>query len=146
MRESLDMARKKKMDHSTDPQDWWQRAMEDLETARWRSQNTYSPEAVTESAYAACEKMLKAVVIKNTGHLPNKMQTHSLNALADEVACYVPSVRDLCCRLSDMEPHFEPSRYECTQAYAISEPVRDDALSVMEKLHRLLEVHFRLED
>jgi HEPN domain-containing protein len=126
------------MKASLDPNVWWQRAQKDLRSAQlnFDEDSEGQAEVICYDCQQACEKMLKAFLLKNGWTLA---KTHDLDYLLQEAIKYLPEISRCETPISELNTLFMPSHYPFDYADPIGGEEARKSLEVTQEIRDLLQ-------
>lgn len=125
------------MKASLDPKAWWLRAQKDLRSAQlnFDEDSAGQVEVICYDCQQACEKMLKAFLIKNGWSLA---KTHDLDYLLQEAIKYLPEIVRFESQISELNTLFMSSHYPFDYADPIGDVEAQKSLEVSKTIRDLL--------
>lgn len=126
------------MKASLDPKVWWLRAQKDLRSAQlnFDEDSAGQAEVICYDCQQACEKMLKAFLLKN-GWLLAK--THDLDYLLQEAIKHLPAIIQFEAQISEINTLFMPSHYPFDYADPIGDVEAKKSIAVCKAIRDLLQ-------
>lgn len=129
------------MKASLDPNIWWRRAQKDLRSAQlnFDADAEGQAEVICYDCQQACEKMLKAFLLKNNWSLT---KTHDLNYLSVEASQYLAEIRRFEASFYELNSLFMASHYPHDVQEPFSSADAEKALKLAQEVQQLLFEHF----
>jgi len=126
------------MKASFDPKVWWLRAQKDLRSAQlnFDEDSAGQAEVICYDCQQACEKMLKAFLLKNGWALE---KTHDLDYLFQEALKYLPEIIHFEAQISELNTLFMPSHYPFDYADPIGDAEARKSLEATKTIRDLLQ-------
>ena len=126
------------MKASLDPKVWWLRAQKDLRSAQlnFDEDSAGQAEVICYDCQQACEKMLKAFLLKNGWALA---KTHDLDYLLQEAIKHLPSIVQFETTISELNTLFMPSHYPFDYADPIGDAEAKKSLELCKIIRDLLQ-------
>jgi len=126
------------MKASLDPKVWWLRAQKDLRSAQlnFDEDSAGQAEVICYDCQQACEKMLKAFLLKNGWTL---MKTHDLDYLLQEAIKYLSEISRFEAQISELNTLFMPSHYPFDYADPIGDAEARKSLELAKAIRDLLQ-------
>jgi HEPN domain-containing protein len=128
------------MKTSLDPKVWWQRAQKDLRSAQlnFDEDSDGQAEVICYDCQQACEKMLKAFLLKNGWTLA---KIHDLDYLFQEALKYLQEISHFEIRISELNTLFMPSHYPSDYPDPIGGEEARKSLELTKEVRDLLQAH-----